>query len=253
MISKRIISEIRALHLDKNRKEQQLFIAEGEKVVDELLNSGLKVKLIAGTEKYSDTHDSENQVDERYLVSDEELLKISLLQSPNKVLAVGEMPTPSAINFSGESGLLLALDGIKDPGNLGTLIRTADWFGVRHLFCSADCVDAYNPKVVQSAMGSLFRMQIHYGDLNMFIAEAKSSGGYKVIGAGADGIPYSDCDSSGNIMLVIGSESHGIGQSTLSLLDVKAGIPKNNNSKAESLNAGVAAAILMAHFQSGTK
>lgn len=247
MISKRIISEIRELHLDKNRKEQQLFIAEGEKVVDELLRSGIKIKLLAFTEDWKMPDEVNKRETEHYTVTENELLKISLQQKPNKVLAVAEIPAETPIDFSENNGLILLLDGIRDPGNLGTMIRTADWFGVKHICCSPDCVDAYNPKVVQSAMGSLFRVKLHYNDSANYIKNSKS-GGYQLVGASADGTPYAQLKNSGKIMLVIGSESHGISEEILSSTDMKAAIPRAGGSHAESLNAGVAAAILLAHF-----
>ena len=253
MISKRVISEIRALHLDKNRKEQQRFIAEGEKVVNELLHSGLKIYSVAGTKKYFEAHSMPGGDIESYEVSEEELLKISLLRTPNKVLAVGAIPQPAPVNFKTGEPLILALDGINDPGNLGTLIRTADWFGIRQLFCSPDCVDAYNPKVVQSAMGSLFRMQIYYSDLSEVIASARSEGAYRAIGAAIDGSPYESLEPSKNTLLVIGSESHGISKNINGILDYRVAIFKAKNSNAESLNAGVAGAILMAHFKKSGK
>lgn len=253
MISKRIISEIRSLHLDKNRKEQQLFIAEGEKVVSELLNSDLQVKLIAGTEKFRASINAEWQQIEYIEISETELLKISLLRSPNNVLAVAKIPFSLPVDFKRESQSMLFLDGIKDPGNMGTLIRTADWFGIRHIMCSIDCVNVYNPKVVQSAMGSLFRVQLNYGLLSTFISEAKSTGIYQVVGASADGVPYEQCHTTKPVILVIGSESHGLTEEVLSLLDIKSAIQKSSGSKAESLNAGIAGGILMAHFQGGYK
>ncbi len=248
MISKRIISEIRELHNDKNRKEQQLFIAEGEKVVDEILRSAIKIRLIAATDSWTKPPGFDNNETEFYTVSETELSKISLLKNPNKVLAVAETPTQQPLNFAYKKELILVLDGIRDPGNLGTLIRTADWFGVTHIFCSNDCVDGYNPKVVQSAMGSLFRMQVHYGDLALIIESAKSFG-YRIISASGDGTSYKQLDTAGPTMLVIGSESHGISQTILNLTDMKAAIPRASQSQAESLNAGVAGAILLSYFK----
>ncbi len=253
MISKKMISDIRALHLDKHRKEQQLFIAEGEKVVRELLNSEINVKMLFATGQFDVSEIAIQPQTEFHEITEAELQKISLLHTPNKVIAIAERPTPQVFNFKTTSSLILLLDGIKDPGNLGTLIRTADWFGLRTIFCSEDCVDTYNPKVVQSAMGSLFRMNVYYESLPEVIARAKLTGGYLVTGASADGIPYYECETRKPMLLVIGSESHGMSPGVLKVVDVKAGIPRAPGSVAESLNAGIAGALLMAHFQNPVK
>ncbi len=244
-----MISDIRALHLDKHRKEQQLFIVEGEKVVQELLRSGVIVKTLYATVKYDVSNLTKRPETEFHEISEAELQKISLLHTPNKVVAIAERPTSPVLTFENNTSLVLLLDGIKDPGNLGTLIRTADWFGINTVICSEDCVDAYNPKVVQSAMGSLFRMQLYSESLIEVIERGKSEGNYFIAGASADGIPYFEYKTENPLMLVIGSESHGISAAVLSKVDGKAGIPRAEGSSAESLNAGIAGAILMAHFR----
>ena len=248
MISKKISSDIRALHLLKNRREQGLFIAEGEKVVSELIQSGIKIKLIACLSTFADSFQNQAGVTEVIPVSESELLKISLLQSPNKVLAVGVTPETGQLNFNEKISPVVVLDGIRDPGNFGTIVRTADWFGVKHLLCSSDCVEAYNPKVVQGAMGSLFRMNITYGDLPEMLQKARNEGEYFTVGATMNGKPYHECETRQPLMLVIGSESHGITEPVLQVLDKKITIPRSENSSAESLNAGVACAILLSHF-----
>jgi len=173
MISKKIISEIRALHQLKNRKEQRLFIAEGEKVVAELMQSDSDIRYFAGLPDFKNSLRGKYHEIPYYDISEYELSKISLQQSPNQVLAVAAIPDESHFDFKGTPETLLMLDGIRDPGNMGTIIRTADWFGVRHIFCSPDCVEAYNPKVVQSAMGSLFRLKIHTCSLTEIIADSR--------------------------------------------------------------------------------
>lgn len=253
MISKNVISEIRALHLLKNRREQGLFIAEGEKVVGELIQSGLGIKWIACLESLVNHFQNITSGVEIFDVNESELNKISLLQSPNKVLAVGMLPGSLQVNFSQEKNTVVVLDGIRDPGNFGTIVRTADWFGIKHIICSLDCVEAYNPKVVQGAMGSLFRMNIIYGDLTVFLRQAREEGRFVNVGATMEGIPYREFESKDPIMIVIGSESHGISEPVQQLLDTIVTIPRLPNSETESLNAGVACAILLAHFAGGQK
>ena len=168
MISKNVIKSITALHYKKYRKEENLFIAEGEKVVSDLLTSGWYIKSIYGTDSFFRKIDGKIKIPKRVtieLVSEEELKKISGMTTPHQVLAVVEIPeNNNDIDF--DKGLKLVLDGISDPGNLGTIIRIADWFGIKEIICSENTVDCFNQKVVQSAMGSLFRMKIIYRDLN---------------------------------------------------------------------------------------
>ncbi len=161
------------------------------------------------------------------------------------MLAVAETPPPPQINFEQLTGTVLMLDGIRDPGNLGTIIRTADWFGVEAIFCSTDCVDCFNPKVVQSAMGSLFRIPVLYGSMKEFINESKIKGGYFVIGASLQGTLGLPTSAGSKKALVIGSESHGLSPEVLQLVDSNITITKAVKSDAESLNAAVACGILL--------
>jgi len=248
MLSKRIISEIKSLHQSKFRNQTGTFLAEGEKVVNELLRSGLTIKLIAGLPEYLSTIKPHSNIGEIHEINNDDLSRISLLSSPNMVLAVVETPLPLQIHFDQLTGTILMLDGIRDPGNLGTIIRTADWFGVQAIFCSSDCVDCYNPKVVQSAMGSLFRIPVLYGALENFINESKNKGEYFVVGAsleGASGFPQS---AGSKKVLVIGSESHGLSPEVLKTVDYKITIRKAANSSAESLNAAVACGVLLSEM-----
>ncbi|MBL0341906.1 MAG: RNA methyltransferase [Bacteroidetes bacterium] len=251
MLSKTKISEIRALHQAKIRKNERRFIVEGEKVVSELLRSSLNVTLLAALPEYLKLFQSQELPAQVYEISDAELSKISLLTTPNKVLAVAEVPVYQKVLFNNFDGPALMLDGINDPGNLGTIIRTADWFGVKAIFCSPDCVDCFNPKVVQSAMGSLFRIPVYYDHLPLLIRQAKETGRLSIVGATLDGeMNTSISSSSGNTILVMGSESHGISSEVMGLLDSKITIPRFTNSRAESLNAAVACGILLNLLQS---
>lgn len=245
MLSKRIIAEIRSLHQSKYRNQTGTFIAEGEKVVNELLQSGFSVKLIAGLPGYLATMKPKSNISEIYEINYDDLLRISLLSAPNAVLAVAKMPITPELDFSHLTGPVLMLDGVRDPGNLGTIIRTADWFGVQAIFCSADCVDCFNPKVVQSAMGSLFRIPVKYGLLTEFISDSKTKGNYFVAGASLEGFEVAPKTLGAKTALVIGSESHGLSNEVVRILDYKITIPRSKGSRAESLNAAVACGVLL--------
>ena len=163
MLSKNKIKLIRSLEQKKRRREEGLFVAEGPKVVGDLLEAGYKAKLLVCTNQYfSKRHLAVEEVIE---VSDDELRKVSFLQHPQDVLGVFEIPNTSALHTPDPQSLCIALDGVQDPGNLGTIIRIADWFGINQIFCSTDTADAFNPKTVQATMGSIARVIITYTDL----------------------------------------------------------------------------------------
>ena len=185
MLSKSQIQLIQSLKQIKFRREHGLFVAEGPKIVEELPGSDIQVKAVYALEEWLE----ENQGKFEYIkaeinrVTSKELERISNLSTPNKVLAVCHIPERDTEEISDEDGSVIALDGIRDPGNLGTIIRTADWFGVRHIICSEDCVDVYNPKVVQATMGSVSRVKVYYTDrdeylshLNAYVNEQKRLG-----------------------------------------------------------------------------
>lgn len=242
MLSKTQSKYIRSLAIQKFREEHGCFIAEGEKIVREWLSSESKIHIVAGVSNWLAAHQDlckrhpEAQVIE---VSEEELKQISNLQTPNKVLVVAR--TPEAVPLP-KSGPCLVLDGIRDPGNMGTLLRIADWYGIPDLVCSPDCVDAYNPKVVQSAMGAQLRVRIHYTALESFLATNPKLVKAAMLG----GEDYRKSVVSADCMLVIGNESSGIRQETLPEGAEKVMIPRRGG--AESLNAAVSAGILCAHF-----
>ena len=239
------IKFIRSLHQKKYRDEHNLFIAEGEKIVEEAMRSGYNVK-----EVY---HESE--------IGKDAMSRISNLSSPSPVFAVIEKPnfTPDSIlqsisnsNLKGRKPLYLALDGVKDPGNLGTIIRVADWFGVDAIFASHGSVEVYNPKVVQATMGAIFRKQVIYTDLadvcNKFLAA-----GLPVYGTFLDGknlyenLPQEEKKG----LIVMGSESFGISPQLEALINKKLLIPPYpaDSLTSESLNVAIATAIICAEFR----
>lgn len=231
------IREIKALQLKKNRTESGMYVAEGEKVVREAVEAGIEVSEVFGTER----PDWLPQHMRFTSGSSKDLERMSGLKTPPKFLAEIRQSRPAWPTTL--SGPVLMLDGIRDPGNFGTLLRTADWFGFRLIIASPDCVDSFNPKVVQSAMGSLFRAVVLRDELRES-GDRLLAHGYRIYAAVLDGTDALQTDFSPDAAFIIGSESHGI-QSAVSGEPVS--IPAFGD--AESLNAGIAGGILMARYR----
>ena len=234
MITKNQIKFIKSLSLKKNRIKEQLFIAEGEKVVSELLRSDFEIKNIYATKEWEVSNDNITQI------SNAELQKISNLKSPNKVLAVVQFKNHKIIKHE---GITLVLDEINDPGNLGTIIRMCDWFGVKQIICSKNTVDIFNPKVVQSAMGSAFRVKVNYTDLENYLSDITTP----IYGAFMDGKNLKEVKIPKSAHLVMGNEANGISAEINKLITDKVAI-KNIGKSAESLNVAVATSILLHVF-----
>ena len=245
MISKAQIKQVCQLHQKKYRDQKRLFIAEGPKIVNEILNSNYKVRNIFAVKEYS-TSGIQHPVS---VVSNKELESISTLTTPNQVLGVFEIPSPLVprlLSFASE--LVLALDNIRDPGNLGTIIRIADWFGISHIFCSETCVDVYNPKVIQATMGSVARVEINYINLNSFLSESLILNPKSLIYAAVmNGKNIYTEKLSDKGIILIGNESKGISENLMQFVTNKISIP--NFGRAESLNAAIAAAIICSEFK----
>tara|TARA_B100000809_G_scaffold213696_1_gene218191 strand:+ start:6625 stop:7350 length:726 start_codon:yes stop_codon:yes gene_type:complete len=229
---------VSSLKQKKFRTERGLYIVEGVKLLEELLKSDYEVITIYATSKWI-----ENNLDiDSHEVSEKELKSISSLKNPNEVLAVVKQKEHQLSNVS--SQLNIALDKIQDPGNFGTIIRTADWFGVNNILCSEDSVDVYNPKVLQATMGSFFRMNILYTNLPIFFSNNRE---LTVYGALLDGDNvYKKKLSSKGVVLLMGNESKGISKELISFVNEKILIP--NFGKAESLNVATATAILCSEY-----
>ncbi len=209
--------------------------------MQELLKSKLEVVHIYATEELAFLNCDFTPV------SDRELKRISGLKTPNRVLAV--VCIPSDMNIDWSSDLVLFLDGIQDPGNLGTIIRTALWFNVSNIICSTDCVDAYDRKVVQSTMGGLFQVNLIYQDWTM-VSELVKKNDHTVIGAAMEGKSIYKTDIPEKTLLIIGSESHGMRQGTKDSCDVICSIPNLEiEQKIESLNAGIATGIVLSELR----
>ena len=243
MLSKAQIKYIRSLKRQKYRKENHVFIAEGDKIATEFLNSQFQIQIIAAVKDWVDHHQeliAHHPEARLYTISEAELESISLLQTPNQVLLVvsesnqnKELPTKE---------WTLALDDIKDPGNMGTIIRIADWFGIRNVVCSPDCADVYNPKVVQSAMGGHLRVRFFQANLQEYISSVKMP----VLAATLNGKNISEFPRFEEAVLLIGNESKGLSDDLISKSHHLISIPKRG--QAESLNAAVATGILCAHL-----
>jgi len=239
MISKNQIKYIRGLSLKKNRIKEQCFVVEGEKCLAELLNSSFEIVELFALKNWID--ENKEVFDKIQLVSFNELERISNLRSPNKVVAVVKMKKQETIQQ--KSGVTLVLDDINDPGNLGTIIRMCDWFGVKQIICSENTVDIYNSKVVQSTMGSLFRTHVIYTDLIKYFAKVTTP----VYGAYMDGENVKDIKINHKAHLVMGNEANGISEKVEKYISKRVAI-KNIGGNTESLNVAVATSILLHEF-----
>jgi len=239
MLSKNQIKFIRSLKKKKFRQANRLFLAEGVKVVDELISSSFKIHKIYGTASFQNTL----KIDELQIITEKELKMISDFTNPNQVIGIFEIPKKKE-PFN--QGLTVALDDINDPGNLGTIIRLCDWFGVSQLICSTNTVDCFNPKVVQASMGSLTRVQINYVDLSAYLSEEKR----EIYGTFLDGENIYSSEHEMNSVLVLGNEANGISERIEALVQRKLTIPQFGDQKqTESLNVATATAIFLSEFR----
>lgn len=238
-LSKNHIKLITSLQQKKYRQKHNLFVAEGVKVVGELLSSEIEVVQLFATEAYEMPSGFQDVI----LVSEKELKKISQLKNPNKVLGLFKIPEPEPTQ---DQGLIVALDEINDPGNLGAIIRLCDWFGVAKLLCSKATVDCYNQKVVQASMGSLTRVKIEYTDLNDFLRTTKLPSYI----ADMDGENVYKSNLPQDAILVMGNEANGISDAIREIVASKISIPRFGDlQETESLNVATATAILLSEFK----
>ena len=239
MVSKNQHKLITSLAQKKYRVKHQLFVAEGVKLVNDLLLADFEAQSLFCIE----THYSAIKKYNPEIISEKELATISNLKTPNKVLGVFKIPKPQKII---SRGLIVALDDINDPGNLGTIIRLCDWFGTSHLVCSMNTVDCYNPKVVQATMGSLARLPITYLNLEEFLKEST----LPIYGAVMDGENIYKTSLHNNAILIMGNEANGISKYIEVLINKRITIPKNNkNADIDSLNVAMATAIILHEFR----
>jgi len=239
----------------KNRKEHGLFIVEGEKMVNELINEcetrekcAYRISELFYTLDYKTKflEDLEELNVEQTEITETELAKISNFSSPNQVLALVNIPQDKVPYY--EEDIVLMIDGVIDPGNLGNIIRCADWFGINHVICSTNCVGLYNPKVVQASMGSIFRINVLYTLLPVVLAKMRKNNPLKPIyGATLDGENIYGMNLNENSAIVMGSESHGISEEVKAFLTKEVKIPQLG--RGESLNVASATAILCSEFK----
>ncbi len=237
MISKAQVKHIRSLDDKKMRYENKQFIVEGTKLVHELLKSNFRIVIIYGTKDWEDVNRSLIPSEVEFIeVNSTELKRISNFTTPNEVLAIVEMPNHLELPYN---GVTLALDNIQDPGNFGTMIRIADWYGIESVVCNTNTVDFYNHKVLQASMGSVFNVRCFYTNLMTFFLENKNRNKFACVLHGNPVHSYSKIQDG---IIVIGNESNGISAELLKLCTHKVTIPRRG--KAESLNAAVAAGIV---------
>ena len=238
MITKNEIKFIRSLKIKKNRIKSDQFIVEGEKIVDELVDSSLElVKVYSTSSKYESLGDLYAKILKT------NLLQISNLKTPNKVVAIFRIPKPNKIDFTSQ---IIALDNISDPGNLGTIIRLCDWFGIKDLLCNTETVDCYNPKVIQASMGSISRVNISYLDFKKLFIEKKLN----VVASDLKGESMNEFEFQKNQIVIFGNESLGISDEIKSMVKDRVTIPRyNSNYDIESINVANSVAIILSELK----
>jgi len=240
MLSKSQIKLINSLKQKKYRTKHKLFFVEGKKSVIEFLNSNFELYNLFYTDNFTETFKLSNN---SVLVTNQELNKISALKNANDVLAIFKIPDNI---ISSNNGLSLVLDDIKDPGNLGTIIRLCDWFGIKQLICSLETVDCYNPKVVQASMGSLTRINIVYTDITKYIKNSKLPVFVSLI----DGKNIYKTTLPKEAIIIMGNEANGISNEIINLATNKISIPSFGDlQQTESLNVATATAIILSEFK----
>ncbi len=242
MLTAHTIKVIQSLDKKKFRQKYNLFLVEGNKTITELINSDYKIKQIFSIEPDSL---SQKSIDKDLIteIRPSELQKISFLKHPKDSLALVELNEETSV--LSETRLNLVLDGLQDPGNLGTIIRLADWFGIEQILCSKDTVDLYNPKVIQASMGSFTRVKIHYLDLPTFLSQSE----HTAVGTDMQGENLYQFSFPEKVNLILGNEGNGIRPHIESLLERTLTIPQfGNNSATESLNVSMATGIILGAY-----
>ena len=248
MLSKALLKRISALENKKQRKESGLFVAEGGKTVTDLINAGLKVDKIIATTGWLQEHTLPEGL-EVIEVSNDEMRHASFQQAPQGILATFYQPDEKADTAAPYNELCLALDNVQDPGNLGTIIRIADWFGIKNIFCSIGTADVYNPKTIQATMGAIGRVKVHYLDLAAYIESLQ--GKAPVYGTFLDGDNIYQKELYNKGIIIMGNEGNGISKECGKLVNERLFIPNYpaGCDTSESLNVSVATAIICSEFR----
>ena len=252
MITKADIKLIHSLADRKGRRKSGLFLSEGFKLTGELLSAGHRPAKVFATEEWTDAHREALEYEGLVsLVTETELKSASLLQHPHQVIALFPTPLYNLTEAkSAKNSLLLALDGVQDPGNLGTIVRLSDWFGIEDIVCSLDTVDIFNPKAIQATMGAVARVRVHYTNLALYISEARKLD-IPIYGTFLDGLNIYEQNLTPNGIIVMGNEGNGISVDVAPLVSRRLFIPAFPTGRVttESLNVGVATAITCAEFR----
>lgn len=252
MLSKALIKQLRSLHLKKFRDLEQLFVVEGPKLLEELVSTPQwQIDHIYSTDEQLIS--SLNASAHYTIINDKVLDQISALSTPNKVLATVKYRIPQEGNLNSITGFHLLLDKIQDPGNLGTIIRIADWFGVDGIVCSKDTADFYNPKVIQASMGSVFRVPVYYDDLSSVLEKNSKTSKLPVFAAMLEGDSLYQSSMDKEALLLMGNESNGVSKDLNAFITNKLHIPrgKTKDCPAESLNVAIATAIICSEWARG--
>lgn len=250
MISKHKIKFIKSLESKKERWNSGLFVTEGEKMAQELLNSHLKINQIFATESYLTNNDLSKWSSIIEAASQEEINRISFLKTPQSIVCLAHIPQHQLSIHSLKGKLSILLDKVQDPGNLGTIIRIADWFGIENIICTPDTSDAFNPKVVQATMGAICRVNIFYADFNVILKDIDALQ-MPVYGTTLDGENIYQTDISSNGFIMMGNESEGIDDKWETYLTQKLYIPHypTEMKRSESLNVAIATSIVCSEFR----
>lgn len=251
MLTNNKIKLIKSLDQKKARKENGCFVVEGEKMVKELLQSRFETIEVFAVQSYIDELPAELTKNvEISVVSEKDLDRLTHLKTANKAIALAKLPDKKEESASAQNGISIALENIQDPGNLGTIVRTMAWFGIKDVFCTPDTVDVYNPKVIQSTMGAIFKVNVHYCDLSELAKSAKQKG-ITLYGTRLDGENIYQSRLSKNAIIVMGNESKGMSAELSALMDRNIKIPSYAppTDEMESLNVSIATAIVCAEFK----
>ncbi len=250
-ISQNKIKHINLLKNKKYRIKYGNFVAEGLKIVDELIFSNTKIEYLIATVEWQEKNKFSNKDFEIYTISPKDLKKISSLKTPQEVIAVAKINRNTINNDEIKNKLSLVLSYIQDPGNLGTIIRLADWYGIENIFCSKNTVDLYNSKVIQASMGAIFRIKIHYLEIDKLLEDYSKLSNFNIYGTFLNGENIYTKQLTNNGFIVMGNEANGINKKLETYITERLHIPNFsvNPEKTESLNVAIATAIVCSEFK----
>ena len=250
ILSKNIIKQLKSLDQKKFRNEKGIFLAEGTKIVCDNIDT-MKCEFIIATQNWFDSHQEIPDKIEKCIATIDEIKKISFLKTPQEVLGVFTIPQYNLDNESIKTKLSIVLDTVQDPGNMGTIIRIADWYGIENIICSLESADIFSPKVVQSSMGAVSRVKVHYTNLETFLSDMK---GMDIFGTFLEGENIYKKELPQNGLIIMGNEGKGISDKVASYVTEKLFIPNYPQDRltTESLNVAVATAIICSEFRRGS-